>query len=84
MTSTTQTIPRKAVRVHVFDNYGHHHGTVVRLNHRGRRGAPIVRVSRLFREADNISGYGWSIHLGAKAKLPRDLKPARPVKPARH
>lgn len=84
MASTTQSTPRKAVRVHVFDNYGIHQGTVRRLNHRGRRGAPIVRVSKLWREADNISGYGWSIHLGEKAKLPRDLKTARPVKSARH
>lgn len=77
MTSTTQSTPRKPVLVHVFDNYGIHHGTVRRLNHRGRRGAPIVHVAKLLREADRISGYGWSVHLGEKAKLPRDLKPPR-------
>lgn len=74
MTSTTQTTTRKPVTVHVFDNYGIHHGTVRRLNHRGRRGAPIVTVSKMLREADRISGYGWSVHLGEKAKLPHDLK----------
>lgn len=74
MPSTTQPIPRKAVRVHVFDSRGLHQGTVHRVNHRGQLGAPIVRVAKLFREADRISGYGWSIHLGAKAKLPSDLK----------
>lgn len=63
--------------IHVFDSFGIQQGSVRRTNVRGRAGAPIVTVSGLLRECVRLSGTGWAVFLGAKAKLPGDMRRAR-------
>lgn len=73
---SSRPVPKR-ITVHVFDAYGARQGTVTRTNLvAGGHRPPIVRVSKLERECLNISGQGWSVLLGEKAKLPADLKPA--------
>lgn len=64
-------------RIHVIDNYGINCGTVRRSVRKGPRGTLRATISKLDRELVPVVGLGLAAWLGAKAKLPRDLKRAR-------
>lgn len=61
------------LKIHVFNNHGQYEGYVLRSD-LANEPTPLVLVSGIRRSASRVSGRGWCVFLGPKAKLPSDIR----------